>query len=150
MNELQEIPEMRQAVELLEKMAVEGFGLPEINTANPAPRAAEPADISTNSHVWKPDLRYRSLVEKLPVVTFMASLNDTLQELYISPQIEVLLGFTQAEWLDNPILWFRQLHPDDRERWVAEFSRTCSTGAHFRAEYRLFARDGRIVWVQGE
>ncbi|HEX4124697.1 MAG TPA: ATP-binding protein [Tepidisphaeraceae bacterium] len=99
---------------------------------------------------WQPDLRYRSLVEKLPVVTFMASLDETTQELYVSPQIESLLGFTQAEWLDNPILWYEQLHPDDRDRWVEEFARTCATGANFRAEYRLLARDGHIVWVQGE
>jgi two-component system sensor histidine kinase/response regulator len=99
---------------------------------------------------WQPDLRYRSLVEKLPVVTFMAALDETVQELYVSPQIETLLGFTQEEWLANPILWYRQLHPDDRARWVEEFARTCATGAHFRAEYRLIARDGRVVWVQGE
>src|ERR1700722_3944303 len=150
MDELQNIPEMQQAVALLEKLAKEGFGLPEIDPASATPRRSEPEKGTTNSHVWKPDLRYRSLVEKLPVVTFMASLDDSLQELYISPQIEALLGFTQAEWLDNPILWFRQLHPDDRDKWVSEFARTCSTGAHFRAEYRLYARDGRIVWVQGE
>src|SRR6202034_596660 len=89
-------------------------------------------------------------VEKLPVVTFMASLNDTVQELYVSPQIEALLGFTPEEWLDNPILWFRQLHPDDRDVWVRDFSETCATGVHFRSEYRLIAKDGRVVWVQGE
>src|SRR5277367_4808479 len=81
---------------------------------------------------WQPDLRYRSLVEKLPVVTFMASLDATQQELYISPQSESLLGFTQEECLEDPFLWFDQLHPDDRDRWVHEFARTCATGAHFR------------------
>src|SRR3984957_13005046 len=105
---------------------------------------------SAEARRWQPDLRYRSLVEKVPVVTFMASLDDTVQELYVSPQIETLLGFTQEEWLDNPILWFQQLHPDDRDIWVDGFARTCAEGANFRAEYRLFARDGHIVWVQGE
>jgi PAS domain S-box-containing protein len=115
-----------------------------------APAAASEADPTTKPKKgWQPDLRYRSLVEKLPVVTFMAGLNDSLQELYISPQIESLLGFTQDEWLENPFLWFRQLHPEDRDRWCSEFARTCATGAHFRAEYRLLARDGR-VWIQGE
>ena len=80
----------------------------------------------------------------------MASLDDRLQELYISPQIEALLGFTQDEWLDNPFLWFRQLHPDDHDMWVNEFARTCSNGTNFRAEYRLLTRDHRVIWVQGE
>ena len=64
-------------------------------------------------------MRYRSLIEKLPVVTFMAGLDESVEELYVSPQIETLLGFTQEEWLENPFLWFQQLHPDDREKWVA-------------------------------
>ena len=65
-----------------------------------------PESSAVRSNMWRPDLRYRSLVEKLPVVTFMASLDDTVQELYVSPQIETLLGFTQEEWLENPILWY--------------------------------------------
>ena len=70
---------------------------------------------------------------------------ETLQELYVSPYIEAALGFTQSEWIEDPILWYRQLHPDDRERWVEEFARTCSMGTHFRAEYRLIA-PGWAAW----
>jgi Amt family ammonium transporter len=126
--------------------ALQAKGVPAIK---PTEAEAE-AETLPQGRRWQPDLRYRSLVEKLPVVTFMASLDDTVQELYVSPQIETLLGFTQEEWLDNPVLWFQQLHPDDRDKWVEEFARTCAEGANFRAEYRLFARDGHIVWVQGE
>jgi PAS domain S-box-containing protein len=137
--------EAQQAIALLEQMAAMAGG-----TGKRKAATGEAKDDGDRAGVWQPDLRYRSLVERLPVVTFMASLDERMQELYVSPQIETLLGFTQEEWLDNPILWFRQLHPEDRERWVTEFSRTCATGANFKAEYRLLARDGHIVWVQGE
>jgi PAS domain S-box-containing protein len=70
--------------------------------------------------------------------------------LYVSPQIEALLGFTQQEWLGDPILWYKQLHPDDQKRWHEEFAQTCATGKPFRAEYRFIARDGRVVWVLGQ
>ncbi|HYV39393.1 MAG TPA: ATP-binding protein, partial [Gemmataceae bacterium] len=60
------------------------------------------------------------------------------------------LGFTQEEWLNDPVLWHRQLHPQDRDRWHREFSRTCATAQPFRAVYRFLARDGRTVWVLGE
>jgi PAS domain S-box-containing protein len=83
-------------------------------------------------------------------VTFMAALDGGAQELYVSPQIEKLLGFSQKEWLENPILWYTQLHTDDQERWHTEFARTCSTGKHFLSEYRFMARDGSVVWVHGE
>lgn len=98
----------------------------------------------------KAELRYRSLVEEIPAVTFMAALDEGINELYVSPQIVDLLGFTQQEWLDDPVLWHRQLHPEDRERWHAEFARTCATAQPFRSVYRFLARDGRVVWVLGE
>ena len=104
-------------------------------------------DISERARL---EARYRTLVEEIPAVTFMAALDEGVSELYVSPQIEQLLGFSQQEWLEDPILWFKQLHPDDQTRWHAEFAKTCATGGPFRAEYRFVARDGRVVWVLGE
>jgi PAS domain S-box-containing protein len=96
------------------------------------------------------EARYRTLVEQIPAVTFMAALEEGSNELYVSPQIEALLGFSQEEWLGNPILWYSQLHPADRERWNLEFAPTCASGEPFRSVYRFIARDGRVVWVHGE
>ncbi len=96
------------------------------------------------------EARYRSLVEQIPAVTFTASLEEGDNEIYIGPQIEALLGYTQKEWLDDPVLWFQRMHPDDQERWNAEFSRGCAVGGPFRADCRFFAKGGRTVWVHGE
>src|SRR6201999_2521515 len=52
----------------------------------------------------KAQARYRALVEQIPAVTFMAPLDGTVSELYVSPQVEQLLGFTAHQWLNNPIL----------------------------------------------
>ncbi len=137
------------ATALLELIASSGEEYsPPLFAARPSGEVSEDKGVSDRDSAS--DHRYRMLVERLPVVTFMARLDASVQELYVSPQIEALLGFTQEEWLENPILWYRQLHPEDREMWVDAFSRTCSTGETFRAEYRLLTRDGRIVWVQGE
>jgi PAS domain S-box-containing protein len=101
----------------------------------------------------KAEIRYRTLVEEIPAVTFMASLDGAdgdLNELYVSPQIEALLGFSQKEWLEDPVLWHRQLHPEDRDRWNVEFAPTIARGLPFSSVYRFVARDGRVVWVRGE
>jgi len=98
----------------------------------------------------KMEARYRSLVEGIPAVTFMAALDEGVNELYVSPQVEELLGFSQKEWLENPVLWYTQLHPEDRTRWHEEFAQTCATGKPFRSIYRFLSRDGRVVWVHGE
>jgi PAS domain S-box-containing protein len=96
------------------------------------------------------ELRFRALVEQIPAVTFMAVLGQGENEVYVSPHIEAMLGYTQEEWLADPFLWYRRLHPDDRELWNAEFARGCRSGGPFRAECRFIARDGHLVWVHGE
>ncbi len=96
------------------------------------------------------EARYRTLLEQIPAVTFMASLEHGLQEVYVSPQIEALLGYSQQEWLEDPVLWYERLHPDDKERWNLEFARTITFGERFHSVYRFLARDGRIVWILGD
>jgi PAS domain S-box-containing protein len=93
--------------------------------------------------------KFGTLIETIPAVTFFAPLDESVPEFYVSPQIEQLLGFSQKEWLEDPVLWHRQLHPDDRERWNLQFAPTCAAGEPFRSVYRFIAKDGRVVWVHG-
>lgn len=90
---------------------------------------------------------YHSLVDSLPGVTYSESLDDA-NTLSISPQIQELLGYTQEEWTGNPHLWVEVLHPDDRDWVVASCHEANETAASWRAEYRMVARDGRVVWVR--
>jgi PAS domain S-box-containing protein len=95
------------------------------------------------------EAKFRTLVETIPAVTFIAPLDESVPEFYVSPQIEHLLGFSQKEWLEDPVLWHRQLHPDDRDRWNVQFAPTCAAGTAFHSVYRFVAKDGRVVWVHG-
>ena len=94
--------------------------------------------------------RYRRLVEELPIVTYVDAVDDRGTTLFISPQIERLLGYSAEEWVSDPNLWVKLLHPDDRERVLAENIRHNATAEPFRMEYRLFAKDGREVWFLDE
>jgi PAS domain S-box-containing protein len=93
------------------------------------------------------EARYRGLIEQIPAVTFLAKLTGGRNEMYVSPQIETLLGFTQKEWLEDPVLWYRQTHPADRERVSRNFATTCLTGKPFREVFRVFTKRGETVWV---
>jgi PAS domain S-box-containing protein len=90
---------------------------------------------------------YSSLVESLPGVTYSESLDDA-KTLSISPQIESLLGYTQEEWLGNPRAWVDAMHPEDREWVEASCANANESGTMWRVEYRMIARDGRVVWVR--
>jgi PAS domain S-box-containing protein len=96
------------------------------------------------------EARYRALVEQIPAVVFMAYLDRGIGEAYVSPQIEAALGFSQEEWLEDPVRWYRHIHPDDKQRWSAEAAEMFLTGNPLRSAYRVVSRDGRVVWFHCE
>jgi PAS domain S-box-containing protein len=92
------------------------------------------------------ETRYRALVEQIPAVIFMAFLDEGVSEAYVSPHIETVLGFTQEEWLNDPIRWYQHIHPEDRERWSIEAAQLVLSGRPLRSVYRVMALDGHVVW----
>ena len=94
--------------------------------------------------------RYRTLVEQLPLVVYVDALDDGSSNIFTSGGIEPLLGYTVEEWRDEPDLFVRTLHPDDRDRVLAAHMRTHRTHEPLSLEYRLIARDGAVVWVRDD
>src|SRR5882724_219913 len=94
--------------------------------------------------------RYRTLVEQLPLVVYVDALDKGSSNIFTSGQIEPLLGYTVEEWRDDPDLFVRTLHPDDRDRVLAAHARTHRTHEPLSLEYRLVARDERVVWVRDD
>src|SRR5580700_3823722 len=104
----------------------------------------------SDENVPNSEAKYRALVEQLPAVVFMAYLDRGIGEAYVSPQIEATLGFSQEEWLEDPVRWYQQIHPDDKQRWSLEASEMFLTGKPLRSIYRVHARDRHVVWFQCE
>jgi PAS domain S-box-containing protein len=98
----------------------------------------------------KAEARYRTLVEQIPVVTYIAALDDLNSMLYLSPQIAGLTGFTPDRWISNPAFFVNRLYPADRVRVLGELAHSKQSGAPLKLEYRLVASDGRTVWVGDE
>jgi diguanylate cyclase (GGDEF)-like protein/PAS domain S-box-containing protein len=96
------------------------------------------------------EAHYQQLVEQLPLVIYVDDVTDNAANIYTSPQVEALLGYTVEEWTADPDLFVKLLHPDDRDRVLAEVQRTNASGDRFVSEYRLLAKDGRIVWIRDE
>jgi PAS domain S-box-containing protein len=96
------------------------------------------------------EAKHRALVEQIPAVVFMAYLDKGIGEAYVSPQIEAALGFSRSEWLEDPVRWYRQIHPDDKLRWSTESAEMFLSGRPLRSAYRVVARDGRVLWFQCE
>ena len=90
--------------------------------------------------------RFRALVEQLPLVVYVDAIDDESSNIYSSPQVESMLGYPLAEWKRDRELFVRILHPEDRET-VLDAHRCAHEGDGLSLEYRLIARDGRVVWV---
>jgi len=96
------------------------------------------------------EIKFRTLVEHLPAITYTAALDESSTTLYISPQIEKILGISPAEYKTDPDFWVKHLYPDDRERVLDELSRSHESGQPFNSEYRMVTQDGRLVWFRDD
>ncbi|HEY1769823.1 MAG TPA: ATP-binding protein [Chthoniobacterales bacterium] len=144
-----ELPLDLEAVESLLEMARSFLPNFRLDSLGMEPPEAD-KQVSQGERLRQVEARYRTLVEQIPAVTFMASFENGLSEIYVSPHIETLLGYSAEEWINNPILWYQRLHPDDKPRWNQEFSRTVAWAEPFRADYRFLTKDNRVVWIHGE
>ena len=110
----------------------------------------DPVGRSVDDQLPSLDARYRTFVEQVPAVIFMAFLDRGISEAFVSPHIESVLGFSQREWLEDPVRWYRQIHPEDKQRWSLEAAQMLFSGDPLRSVYRVIARDGHVVWFQCE
>jgi len=67
----------------------------------------------------------------------------------VSPRSMELLGFEPGSFAE-PGAWRSHLHPDDRDRVIAENERIWRTGDPWSSDFRMIAADGRVVWFHLE
>ena len=106
--------------------------------------------IATQELLEEAEGRYRTLVEQLPAVSYIAEPGAKGTWQYVSPQLERMLGFSQEEWTADPTLWARRIHPEDRDRVLEEEERDSILGVPLASEYRMITKDGRVIWVRDE
>jgi PAS domain S-box-containing protein len=91
-----------------------------------------------------------SLIEQVPVTVYIDRLDDLSSNVFMSPQLEDVLGYSSEEWASDPEFYVKVIHPDDLDRVLAEHRRTRETGDLFSMEYRMVARDGSVHWFLDE
>jgi len=93
--------------------------------------------------------RYRSLVEQLPAVTYMDTADEEMTSIYVSPQVEKVLGLSADAFVTDDA-WGAHLHPEDREQAVRQLREAITAGDSFTLEYRMIRPDGSIVWIRDQ
>jgi len=96
------------------------------------------------------DEQYRSLLENIPVITYINDLSGSALTIYVSPQVEGLVGYSQRELMEDPLMWTKLIPSEDLPSVTAEVLRTTETGEPFNMDYRLIAKSGDTIWVRDE
>jgi diguanylate cyclase (GGDEF)-like protein/PAS domain S-box-containing protein len=123
---------------------------PIIDAGRPVGASIIVHDMAERLALQEVERRFRDMVERVPAITYVAEPGEDGHWNYVSPQIEVMLGYTPEEWLADPLLWADRIHPDDRDQVVEEEVRFASTREPLACEYRMIARDGTVVWVRDD
>jgi diguanylate cyclase (GGDEF)-like protein/PAS domain S-box-containing protein len=96
------------------------------------------------------EVRFRTLVEQLPLAIYIDALDEAGTSIYNSPQNAEITGYSHEQWVTEPDLFARIVHPDDRGRVLGGFDAARVGGLPFSADYRIVRPDGSHVWVHDE
>src|SRR5207245_1410892 len=94
--------------------------------------------------------RFKSLVEHIPAILYICDVEPPYQSIYVSPQIETILGYPASEWSDDPNFFMKIIHPDDVSRLKDLEDEAVRTTGFVRADYRLYDRRGELRWMRDE
>lgn len=111
-------------------------------------------DITERKHaenaLLESELKFRQLVEHQPTVVYMTALDDAVSTLYVSPQIQSLLGYTPEQWLADQSLWSNMIHPQDHQRVLEQIAVAIESKEPLNMEYRMITRNNGLIWVQDQ
>src|ERR1035437_5944127 len=128
-------------VELLTEMANNlAYGITALRSREEGKRAT--------AALLEADSKYRQLVEQVPAISYVAEAGAHGRFLYLSPQVNTILGYRPEDCLSDPHFWWDHLNPDDYPTALLEDS--WEEGRTFQVEYRMRRQDGREVWLRDE
>ncbi len=103
------------------------------------------ADLHSEDFREKIKNRYGDFIDTLPIIIYVVEPHPPYSPIYISRGIG-MLGYTEDDWYQTKDLWISIIHEDDREAVLRETAKAISGGREFDYEYRIYARDGSILW----
>jgi PAS domain S-box-containing protein len=104
----------------------------------------------TERRLRETEQRYRTLVEGMPAVVYIAEFGEDGPWRYISPQIETIFGFSRDEWMSGARAWRDRILPEDRQLALDAELQLLHGEPRMQCEYRIRSGDGRLIWIREE
>jgi PAS domain S-box-containing protein len=90
--------------------------------------------------------RQTAIVRSLPIALYSARLKGRFSgPRFVGEGMAQAIGFPAARFVEDPDLWPERIHPDDRERVLADVAGIQGSGG-MSAEYRWVCADGSHRW----
>ena len=96
------------------------------------------------------DGRLRVLIQDIPAIVYTCEVDFPYRCYHIGSQAEAILGYSAREWIEDPNLFFKLVHPDDVQALVDHAEKAKESGGFDRSEYRLLDRSGNTRWFRDE
>lgn len=93
--------------------------------------------------------RLQYLLIHAPVVIFSCKVEGDYGTTSMSENVRTLFGYEPQEFLADSGFWANHIHPEDRDRILANVSQIFTTGHHAH-EYRFLHGNGEYRWVYNQ
>jgi PAS domain S-box-containing protein len=107
--------------------------------------AAELERLHTTAALRQSEARQALILNTLPIAFYTAKATGNFGATWSSDNVELLTGFASDRFVEDGRFWAARLHPDDRERVLADVRRSPEVGV-LSTEYRWQIADGSYRW----
>ncbi|MDQ6735515.1 MAG: PAS domain S-box protein, partial [Nitrospirota bacterium] len=107
--------------------------------------AAELERLRTTAALRQSEARQALILNSLPIAFYTVDVSGDLATTWVSENLEQVTGFAPRRFIERPQFWVTRLHPEDRERVLADVKRGREIGT-VSTEYRWQTADGSYRW----
>jgi PAS domain S-box-containing protein len=104
-------------------------------------------DLTEQKRAEEAEEQYRRLLEQLPLAAYVNDIEPRHRARYVTPRIEEITGYGPDEFLAQPELGDKLIHPDEIQEIDAREEAARREGRVFEHEYRIIRADGMVRWV---
>lgn len=92
---------------------------------------------------------FHELLTTSGIIFYHCSLEKSFPLLFLSDNVEEILGFPADDFFEDDSFWRKRIHPDDLEHVSNRFKKVFETGS-FVVEFRFRSRGDEYIWLRDE
>ena len=104
-------------------------------------------ELKATAALGQSERKFKDLVQSINAIVWEVDVSS-FGFVFVSEQAESILGYPVEQWMREPNFWASHIHPDDREAAVGYCVRCTEALENHEFEYRMIAKDGRVVWLR--